>query len=269
MTEVLARGSHDEGTHNEPLRVRGPAYAVMTECLRIQATARKQSRLARLFGRDPIRPDARSWYRGALAEIRVTRMLGLLPAGWTVLHDTGDSGADQILIGPAGVFTVSTKNHSAQRVWVGEDSLLVNGHRTNHIRDARWEAATVSRLLGAGEDGPVVPIIALVDPAALKIDRKHSRDVVVLESRRLVRYLARRKRTVSDAAVGALVQRAERNGTWHAARDVVDDTLRHEARFARLTAEVDGAARRRAAWILLGALAVLLAIVVPLVLALG
>jgi hypothetical protein len=223
----------------------------------------------------PLTADARSWYRGALGEIRVAKMLTSLPASWTVLHavpvGSGDSDLDHVVIGPAGVFTINTKNHSGQRVWVGDETLLVNGHRTNHLRDARYEAARATRLLssGVGEPVDVTPVIAVVDPGSLSFARSRAKkDVLVVTSGHLARMLTRRKRRLSDDAVADLVSAAEQRGTWHTSAKVLDDTLRHEARFARLREAVDSAARRRAAWIL-GGVATLAASMGALVLLVG
>jgi len=215
--------------------VRGPAYAVMMECLRIQASARRPSPLARLFGKNPMLPDARTWYRGALGEIRVAKVLAGLGPEWTVLHS---DGAPALLLGPAGAFTVATKNHSRQRVWVGDDTILVNGHRTNHVRDARHDARAIAHVLGI----PVTPVIAIVDPGHLDIKARPD-GVEVLAASQLAPYLSRRKPRLDS--VDALLALATA-GAWSA--DVYDETLRHEARFARLVAEVESAARRRAVW---------------------
>lgn len=137
------------------LLTRGPAYSVVSECLRIQSSARRRSVLGRVFGQSPLTPDARSWYRGALGELRVASILSALGPQFTVLHSVpvgaGDSDIDidHIVIGPSGVFTINTKNHSGQRVWVAAESVLVNGHRTHHISDARFEASKAARLLSA------------------------------------------------------------------------------------------------------------------------
>ena len=255
MTDVAERPGTGGGA--EPtLRVRGPAYGVITECLRIQATRRQQSRVAHFFGASPLTVDARSWYRGALGEIRVAKALKNLPPEWTVLHavpvGSGTSDIDHVLMGPAGIFTVNTKNHSGQRVWVGGDQLLVNGHRTNHIRDARFEARRASKLLSAGADdaAEITPVIAIVDPGSLSFGRKRPDGILVLSSSQLVRTLLRRKPRLMDAAIQSFVERAEQRGTWHTDSRVLDDTLRHEARFHRLQHEVAVARRRRNGWIL-------------------
>ena len=238
----MARGSLTSAR-----RVRGPAYAAITECLRIQSTARRQPLVARILGMDPILPDARAWYRGALGEIHVAKVLASLGPEWTVLHAVDpDEPATDLVIGPAGVFTIATKNHSRQRVWVGDNQLLVNGHRTHHLRDARHEAARASRLLGI----PVVPVLAIVDPGTLAL-KGHPDGVQVLAASQLAGFLARRKPRLTETAVTAVLVTAGLHGSWSA--HVLDETLRHETRFARLKAEVDAAARRRMAWIVGGA----------------
>ena len=240
MTEVLPEA---RGSLTEARRVRGPAHAVMIECLRIQASARRQPLLARLFGQDPILPDARAWYRGALGEIHVAKVLKELGPDWTVLHAVDpEERASDLIIGPAGAFLIATKNHSRQRVWVDNQQLLVNGHRTHHLRDAQFEASRISGLLGV----PVVAILAIVDPASLAL-RGRPAGVEVLAASQLAGFLARRKPRLTDATVTELLVTAGLRGSWSA--HVLDETLRHETRFARLRAEVDTAARRRMAWI--------------------
>ena len=255
MTEVLPE---TRGSLTEAHRVRGPAHAAMIECLRIQASARRPSLLARLFGQDPILPDARAWYRGALGEIHVAKVLKELGADWTVLHAVDpEEQASDLIVGPAGVFLIATKNHSRQRVWVDDKQLLVNGHRTHHLRDARYEADRVSALLGV----PVVAVLAIVDPASLAL-KGRPEGVEVLAASQLAGFLTRRKRRLTDAAVTELLVAAGVHGSWSA--HVLDETLRHETRFARVRAQVDAAARRRIAWVvtasILGAAFVVLAV---------
>lgn len=258
MTDVVER-SDIRGNAEPTLHVRGPAYAVITECLRIQATRRPQSRVAHFFGASPLTSDARSWYRGALGEIQVAKVLKNLGPDWTVLHavpvGSGTSDIDHVLIGPGGVFTVNTKNHSGQRIWVGGDQLLVNGHRTNHIRDARYEAKRAAKALSpeGGVPVTVIPIIAIVDPRSLTFGRNRPEELLVLSSAQLARTITQRKLRLVDATVRTLTALAEQRGTWHSDARVLDDTLRHEARFHRLQHEVAVARRRRTGWMLTGA----------------
>lgn len=94
------------------------------------AKAPLRSRLGRIVR---VHTDERAWRRGADGEERMGRILERLPRGWHVFHDLtiGSRGAniDHLVIGPAGVFTVNTKN-LAGSVWVASRALLHNGRKT-------------------------------------------------------------------------------------------------------------------------------------------
>lgn len=272
VTDLLVRPM-DDLRSGEPLayaalpsrvRVRGSAYGVIAECLRIQSDVRSLPLPKFILGFSPLSSASRAWYRAALDEVRVVRALGDLGTQFTLLHpEPGTAECDYLVIGPTGVFTVTTKNHSGQRVLVDEEQLLVNGRRTHHLLDARFESSRVSKLLStkASESIAVNPLIAVVDPGSLAFGRRRPRDVTVAASSQAVRFITRRPRALSASQVSDLVDAAERSGAWHAAEHVVDDTLRHEARFTRLRYDVDAAARRRVAWIALGLAATAAAIV--------
>lgn len=264
MTNVLTVDD-TRGSEQPTLRVRGYAHALMTECVRLQADARRRSPLGRLFGANPLTPGARSWYRDAVGEIRNAKHLKNLGPGFTLLHSVpGDDSAtsDHLVIGPTGVFTITTRNHSGYRILVADDVLTVNTRRTHHIRDARFKAARAAKLLDPKASGQVtvVPLIAIVDPSSLAFGRSRPTDVLVVASSQVARTITRRERVLQDATIATLVARAELDGHWHADSRVVDETLRHEDRFTRLQQAVDAAARRRALWIAGGVLAALAAI---------
>jgi hypothetical protein len=54
----------------------------------------------------------------------------------------GDNGADidRLVIGPGGVFSLNAKHHPGGKVWVGGNTLMINGHRQPYIRNSRFEA---------------------------------------------------------------------------------------------------------------------------------
>ena len=115
------------------LGLRRPAASVIAECLRVQARVPPRTTGQRFFGVSPLGREAEPWYVGALGELEVARRLSALGPGWYVLHSvpvgTGASDLDHIVIGPAGVFTINTKHHRGQRVWVGAKRILVNARR--------------------------------------------------------------------------------------------------------------------------------------------
>jgi ABC-type multidrug transport system fused ATPase/permease subunit len=228
----------------------------MEECLRIQSDARQRGRLARFIGATPLHPDARSWYQGAIGELEVARVQADLGPEWTVLHaipvGTGSSDIDHLLVGPPGIFTINTKNHDGKKVWVGGGSLMVDGHRTEHLRNARFEADRAARTLAetVGSAVHVTPIIVVVGAASLSHGRKDSH-VLVLRSTELLRWLQTQKRQLSETTVEYFATIAELRATWTARTEAEDDTARHLQRFQRLRAEVI-AAGRRARWFRVG-----------------
>ena len=137
-----------------PLTERVPGQAVISQLLELQRAVPPRSAPARVLGLSPLSEQAAPWYRGALGELHVGRLLTKLPAGWHVLHAVpvgkADADIDHVVIGPGGVFTVNTKNHSGQKVWVAGRTLMVNGHKEPHLRNAEHEAERAGRSLSSG-----------------------------------------------------------------------------------------------------------------------
>ncbi|MGH2540966.1 MAG: nuclease-related domain-containing protein [Actinomycetota bacterium] len=114
-----------------------------------------RTRLARLLGVHTVERVPRT---GTLGERGNAWWLGRLPEGWFVLHDVaiGERGQhiEDLVIGPGGVFTISTKN-LAGTIRVNPRSIVHDGHRTNHLPKASAEARRVAQLLTAAIDRPV------------------------------------------------------------------------------------------------------------------
>ena len=98
--------------------------------------------------------QARTWQRGAHGERRTARLLDRLTRdGYVVFHDLAVPGSpanvDHLLIGPSGVFVIDTKQWTGQ-VRQSSDGLAWHNHyrldRT--LETVRWEADTISRILG-------------------------------------------------------------------------------------------------------------------------
>ncbi|MFA9430723.1 nuclease-related domain-containing protein [Egicoccus sp. AB-alg2] len=111
------------------------------------------------------RSDERSWRRGAEGEERVAAVLAGLGERWAVVHDLtiGRRGAnlDHLVIGPAGVFVLNTKNLTGT-VTVHERSVRQNGHRTGSVPGLLREVEAVRDRLSAAVGRPVQPWGALV-----------------------------------------------------------------------------------------------------------
>jgi hypothetical protein len=99
--------------------------------------------------------QARTWRRGAHGERHTARLLDRLTRdGFVIFHDLAVPGnasanVDHLVIGPTGVFVIDSKQWTGQ-VHQGADGLAWHNHyrldRT--LETVRWEAGTISRLLG-------------------------------------------------------------------------------------------------------------------------
>lgn len=124
------------------------------------------SRIAKIVGAETL---DQSWRKGAAGEREVTRRLERLTAdGWRVLHSVpvGKRGADidHIVIGPPGVYCLNTKNHPDKNVWVGDRMIMVNGNKTDYLRNSRFEAERASKILteATGWKIDVRPVVVIM-----------------------------------------------------------------------------------------------------------
>ena len=239
--------------------------SVMVEALAAQSAAPARGWWARLTGRSPLTEGALPWYLGAVGEIRVAQLLTRLGPEWTVLHAVpvgdGTSDIDHVLIGPAGVVTVNTKNHGTKRVWVAGKAFLVAGQKTQYIRNSEHEAKRAAKLLTAAVGRPVTAsaMIVVVDPKQLVVREKPASVAVVTSSGmlRALRGQAKRGPVLPAADLEALRAAAIEPGTWHRSPGPAIDTADVQTRFGRLHRAVTGARRLRATWRFLGLLAVI------------
>ncbi|WP_454151545.1 nuclease-related domain-containing protein [Microbacterium lacticum] len=237
-----------------------PAASVMSECLRLQAEVLPRSPLARFFGRSPLSDESQPWYLGTIGELDVASRLGALADDWTVVHavpiGTKGSDTDHVVVGAAGVFTINTKHHEGARVWVASRRLLVNGQKTDHLRNTRFEASRTATLLSsrAGFDVPVRGAIVIVGAREIKV-REQPDDVAVVAATQLARWL-RKQRPHFDATQYAMVSTLVRDAaTWTQSAPPAPDLSRFDA----LRREVAGARRVRMLWggtLLVGILAI-------------
>lgn len=126
--------------------------------------------------------------RGARHDCKVAQQLSSLSSEWHLLHaialgGRGDDG-DHVAIGPGGVFNLDIKCHPDATIWLNEDVLRVNGHPTAYLREARFEAGRISRLLSEASGAPVrsMPVIVFVDLLKITV-RARPADVLVTTGR--------------------------------------------------------------------------------------
>jgi hypothetical protein len=223
---------------------------------------RPRRRLARILGVSPLTDNGETWYRGAVAELAVGRLLSHLDERWIVLHavPVGRRGADidHVVVGPPGVFTINTKNHSGQRVWVAGNTFMVAGARRDHIRNSEFEAARVVKLFGAafGRQLPVRALIVVLNPARLHI-KTRPKAVDVLASRDLLRWLKRRPAVLSSDELVQVDATIGLHSTWRRDPDEQVD-LDRRSEFKTLQALIRRTRLHRRIW-LAGVLAAVVA----------
>lgn len=172
--------------------------------------------------------EALSWYKGALGEIAVAGVLAQLGHEWTVLHSVpvgrASTDIDHVVVGPSGVFTINTKSHPRQDVWIGGHGLLVSGQRTNYIGLAAKEAARAEVLLSkaTGLTVPVIPLLVLVNPGKRTVKAEPEGGVRVVADWELLAALQGRA-IFSGEQAARIIAAAVRPGTWHENPTPVDD----------------------------------------------
>jgi hypothetical protein len=234
---------------------RVPGQAVIEELMAVQSRVPPRTWLQRIFGASPLGPESNPWYKGALGEIAVGRILEGLGPEWLVLHavpvGTGSSDIDHVLVGPGGVFTLNTKNHSGQPVWVAGRALLVAGKRTRHLLCAAHEAARAAKLLGTAVGFPVevTGVVVIVEPKSLTIKARPEHVAVVREAR-LLAWLRRFPPVLGPEKVAQIASAAVQPETWRRQPPATTDLPALQHSFTALRLLVEQARRRRAAWAL-------------------
>jgi hypothetical protein len=237
------------------LKQRMPGQGVIEHLLVLQGQQRPRPFLHRIFGVDPLAAGSHSWYKGALGEIAIGYLLTALGPDWTVLHavpvgaETAD--IDHVLIGPAGVFTINTKNHSGQSVWIAGHVMMVAGRKQRHLHNARYEATRAANLLGRQVRAtvPVTAVIVIRNPKTLTI-REQPIGAAVLTDQQLIPWLKSRPLILNPRQVELLVAAAEKPKTWHRNPQEATDPVLVRNRFSALQKSVNRSRAIRGAWVL-------------------
>ncbi|HEY1530314.1 MAG TPA: nuclease-related domain-containing protein [Galbitalea sp.] len=235
------------------LRGRVPGQVAMSAIMAGQLGVAPRSRLARLFGKSPLRPKSRPLYRAAVGELLVGDMLDNLGPRWDVLHvvPVDDSGKDidHLLIGPPGVFAITTENFPGQEIKVNGDFLAVGSQRFDDIAVARELGQSAADLLttAAGRPIAVTPLLVVVTPTKLAV-RQQPEGAHVVASRQLVHYVDRLAPRLDGAEIAMISDFADRESTWRAATGPAQDTQQLAVDFAVLRKEVQDATQTRIFW---------------------
>lgn len=237
------------------MRQQVAGQSVIEELLRQQISTPDRNWFGRLIGDSPLGPASRPWYRGALGEMAVGRILATLPPEWTVFHalPIGKKGADidHLVIGPGGIVTINTKNHSGKSVWVAGQTLMVSGQKLQHIPKADYEATRITKLLNERMPllPPARPVLAILDPKSLSIKAKPER-TTVLSAARLRRWLVKLPVVLTTEQLSELAVILDDPTTWPL--PPFPPVENAGARFAELHGVVRAARRRRLGLAVLG-----------------
>jgi hypothetical protein len=161
------------------------------------------------------------WARGSKGERVVARRLARLGRdGWDVLcavQEHGGREVEHLVIGPPGVFTISTLHHRGARIRVGSQVVWVDDAIREYLRNARFQAAAVTRRLGPALGGatavPVIPVLAFVGAALIDTHDGHP-DVLVVAGERLDAELRDCRGSLSLPERDRIVTAAHRVGLW-------------------------------------------------------
>jgi len=142
-----------------------------------------------------------SFFKGAAGEEQVARMLTFLPAEFRVFHGvgaveagwTGAADYDHVVIGPAGIFVIETKNWRG-RIEIADGRILCGGRAPDRdpIEQVKRAAAGLQRVLTerTGLDLPVRPLLCFV-AGSLPADRCGAAGVEVCTSEILPKVLSK------------------------------------------------------------------------------
>jgi hypothetical protein len=204
-----------EGPEWHDLSSNLPGESVHKKAKELQREAPVKTILARLLGAPRVERDYRV---GGDGEVEVGRRLSRLDQGWYVIHaipfGTKGSDIDHVVIGRPGVFTLNTKNHSRGKVWVAEQSFMVNGQSTHYLRNSRCEARRAAEYLSTacGFDVDVHPVIVVL--AASFTVKAQPPDVTVVARKRIAKWLSSRPPVLNADQVEGIYEYARRDSTW-------------------------------------------------------
>ncbi len=126
--------------------------------------------------------------------------------------------------------------------------LMVNGQKTDHLRNSRHEAKRAANLLSqaVGFSVEAKAVLAIVGTSQITVKQRPANVVVLTDPRTKSRWLKRQKQRLSAAELSAVFDVADRRGTWHRLPDTDTHTVDE---FKLLDAEVAQAFRRRRMWV--------------------
>lgn len=152
-----------------------------------------------------------SFFVGARGEERVAGVLATLPATYHVFHDFVASGrpVDHVVVGPAGVFAIETKNWRG-KVTVEDNDVLVDGVLADRapLRQALHEGDAVrTELTKLGWEGAVQPVLCFASDTFAESQKIVGR-VAIINAQRLAEWIRTLPEILPPEELERLVQQA-------------------------------------------------------------
>jgi len=153
-----------------------------------------------------------SFFRGARGEERVANVLAGLPETYHVFHDFVADGlhVDHVVLGPAGVFSVETKNWQG-KVEITEGHVLVNGalpSRDPAVQAQREADHVRGALRRLGFEGTVTPMICFASDTFVD-EQVTCGSLLIMNVSRVARWFASQPESLPAKELARLVQLME------------------------------------------------------------
>lgn len=200
---------------DDDLAANRPGVGLRAKSAEIRAAHPFWTLVGRILG---VHNNERAWRSGAEGEEEVAWKLRKLGDRWRVLHGvpvgSADSDIDHVVIGPAGVFTLNTKNHQGARVRVYDKTIYVNGTQQPYIRNSRFEGTRASKLLtsACGFSVDARPVIVLM--ARELTFKGHPEGVHIVGRKKVADWLLSLPILLPPEAVETIYGYARRRQTW-------------------------------------------------------
>ncbi|WP_166404806.1 nuclease-related domain-containing protein [Labedella endophytica] len=214
MTEVIVAPGADAPGLDALRRAerRRPGQVCIDRAAVARAGSVPPSLVRRAFGGSPVGAPEREAFEAAMGERIVGRELDSLPDGWIVLHSIPAPGAsgdlDHVVIGPPGLFAVTTCFVGGDRVFVAEDYLLARGERIPFARPAVSAARRTAQLAGRALPPSVAVrgVVAVAGARGVRIGAR-TRSVDVRDARVLREWLVSLPPALDAVVVEAVATR--------------------------------------------------------------
>ena len=200
----------------EDLALRLPGQNVSEKAEELRRAEPVRSAVRRILG---VTAGDGTYRKGGKGEILVGKRLAKLNEEWKVLHSipVGVQGTDidHLVIRPGGVFSLNTKNHSGQLVWVHTHAFKVNGFsHQDYLRASRAEARKASRLLGAASGIPI-EVKGVIVVIADRLDIKGMPpETPVVARKRIGDWLTSQPEHLDRLQIGTIFAAARQLDTW-------------------------------------------------------